>query len=127
MKAFGALVGLLASTPLLAADFDGNKNLICAPAEVHDCTTDGDCVSGSPRKMGAPRFMRVDFSKKMIVGPRRTAPFRQVDANEEQVILQGTEEGYGFTLVLDKTTGDFSISLTDRLGAFVLFGSCTPT
>jgi len=49
-----------------------------------------------------------------------------MDTNEEQILLQGKELGYGWTFALDQEGGKFSATLVNRDGVFVLFGSCTP-
>ncbi len=55
-----------------------------------------------------------------------TTPILFMDKGERQLLLQGTELGYAWALALNRTSGRFSAPLTDRDGAFVLFGSCTP-
>lgn len=129
MNAFArssALAAALVVVGASAADFDGSKPLICAPTEVMDCVAElPDCWSGSPQQAGAPTFLRIDFAKKTVVGPMRTSAIKHMDRNDEQIILQGVELDMGWTVALDKNTGDVAITLTDRAGAFVLFGSCT--
>jgi hypothetical protein len=49
-----------------------------------------------------------------------------MDTSENQILFQGKELAYGWTLALDQQNGDFSATLVNREGAFVLFGSCTP-
>jgi hypothetical protein len=109
-----------------AADFDGSKRLVCATVEARDCVSGSDCFNGIPAEIGAPAFMRIDFEKKLIVGPQRTTAILLMERSERQLLLMGTELGYGWTLALDQTTGRFSGSLTDTSGVFVLLGSCTP-
>jgi hypothetical protein len=79
-----------------------------------------------PEEVGAPAFMRIDFEKKTVSGPQRTSPVQFMEKNEKQLLLQGTELGYAWTIALDQATGKMMITLVDRDGAFVLFGSCTP-
>jgi hypothetical protein len=40
--------------------------------------------------------------------------------------MQGTELGYAWTMVVDKTDGSMTLSLVNRDDAFVVFGNCTP-
>jgi hypothetical protein len=109
-----------------AADFDGSNPLICATTEAMDCVPGQDCTKGRPNDMGAPAFLRIDFTKKTIGGPKRTTPILSMDTTENQILFQGKELAYGWTLALDQQNGDFSATLVNREGAFVLFGSCTP-
>jgi hypothetical protein len=112
--------------PVYAADFDGSKLLICAPVEASDCAPGQACTRSRPEDIAAPAFMRIDFGKKAIVGPKRTTKIVSMEKGEGQLLLQGTELGYGWTLALDQSNGKMTITLVDRDGAFVLFGSCTP-
>jgi hypothetical protein len=76
--------------------------------------------------MGAPAFLRIDFVNKTIRGPKRTTPIGSPDINETQLLMQGNEQGYGWTFAFDQQEGKFSATLVNRDGVFVLFGSCTP-
>jgi len=121
---FIAAIGLSASA--YAADFDGSRMLICAPVEAFDCAPADICNKDSPRAMGAPAFMRIDFEKKVIVGPKRSTPILHIERSAEQVILQGTELGHGWSMVLNRQNGELSAALNSSESVFVLFGSCTP-
>jgi len=113
------------ATSAFASDFDGSKRLICATVEARDCVSGGECFRGLPDEVGAPAFVRIDFEKKSLFGPHRTAPIRSMEKDERQLLLQGVELGYVWVIALDQESGRFSASLTNREGAFVLFGSCT--
>jgi hypothetical protein len=115
-----------AAVPAFAGDFDGSQRLICATVEARDCIPGAECVRGLPGEIGAPAFVRIDFERKSIVGPQRTTPILFMEKGDKQLLLQGTELGYGWVFALDQTDGRFSASLTNLEGTFVLFGSCTP-
>ena len=123
-----AVVAALCSTAALsvAADFDGSKALICATLEAHDCDAGDTCQRGLPETVGAPQFLRIDFAKKQILGPQRSTPIRLFDGGKEQVLIQGTEMGFGWTMALDSTSGKLNATLVNRDGVFVVFGTCTP-
>jgi hypothetical protein len=70
--------------------------------------------------------MRIDFSRKEIIGPKRTTPIRLMEKTDRQLTLQGFELGMGWTFVLDRTTGKMAVTLIGRETAFVVFGACTP-
>jgi len=116
----------VAAGAAFAADFDGSKRLICATVEARDCVSGSPCYRGLPREIGAPNFFRVDFEKKSLIGPQRTTAIRAMEKDDAQLLLQGVELGYLWVVALDRASGGFSASLTNRDGAFVLFGSCTP-
>lgn len=109
-----------------AADFDGSKPLICATIDAMDCVPGQDCTKGRAGDMGAPGFLRIDFTNKTIGGPKRTTPILAMDTSGKQILFQGKELEYGWALALDQENGDFSATMVNRDGAFVLFGSCTP-
>ena len=120
-----ALIGCLGSAAI-AGDFDGSRKLICAPVEAQECHTGEGCKAGIPDDVGAPAFLRVDFAKKAIVGPKRTSPIRSMDKGDNQILLQGTELGLGWNMAINMTDGKLVATFSNQDGAFVLFGSCTP-
>jgi hypothetical protein len=129
MKSLAGLVSLLACLPLgvaLAGDFDGSKLLICAAAEAWDCVSGDQCASGLPADFALPTFMRVDIDKRTITGPRRTTPILHLEKGAGQILLQGTELGFGWTFALNSEDGTLSGSITNREGVYAVFGSCTP-
>ncbi|HWC04623.1 MAG TPA: hypothetical protein VHF87_17860 [Methylomirabilota bacterium] len=119
------LVQSLAADPALASDFDGSRVLICAPVQAFDCTAGEDCGKGLPEEIGAPAFMRIDLPNKAVIGPKRTSPILLADKSEAQLILQGTEFGYGWVIAVDQETGKMTATLANRENVFVLFGACT--
>jgi hypothetical protein len=121
-----ALLAAAASGTTAAGDFDGSKLLICAPVEAMDCVSGEACTKGRPEDIGAPAFVRIDVSKKSVIGPKRTSQILFMEKTENQVLLQGTEFGYGWTMALDQATGKLVSTLVDHDGVFVIFGSCTP-
>ncbi|HEX9179031.1 MAG TPA: hypothetical protein VF859_01450 [Burkholderiales bacterium] len=116
----------LGFAPAVAGDFDGSKNLICAPVQAMDCLAGTECIAGTPDDIAFPAFIRLDFGKKAIVGPKRTTAIRTLEKSEAQLLLQGTEEKFGWTLALDQASGGMTITIAHAEGAFVLFGNCTP-
>jgi hypothetical protein len=123
--AVAALVGQVTAVPVLAGDFDGSRLLICAPVQAFDCAAGEDCTKGIPDDVGAPAFMRIDVANKSVIGPKRTSPILHVDKSDSQLLLLGTELGYGWTLVIDQETGKLTATLANREAAFVMFGACT--
>jgi hypothetical protein len=128
MKNFRNLVlsGLtLLATSALAADFDGSKPLLCATQAALDCARGEDCTSGLPEDIGAPTFMRIDLAKKSVIGPQTTSEILLQDKSGKQLLLQGRESGFGWTIVIDQPSGELTVTLTNRNGAYVLYGACT--
>jgi hypothetical protein len=115
----------LFALPGLAADFDGSKPLLCATQAALDCTRGDDCAAGLPEEIGAPTFMRIDLAKKAVVGPQTTSEILLQDKSGKQLLLQGREAGFGWTIVVDQEGGEMTVTLTNRSGAYVLYGACT--
>ncbi len=119
------IIVCLAITPAVASDFDGSKSLICATIEARDCVLGKTCYAATPRKIGAPSFVRINFEKKTIIGPERTTPIASMEKNDNQLLMQGTEIGHGWAFAINQANGDFSASMTNIDGTFLLFGACT--
>lgn len=129
MPRHGILVGLcviaLSACPGHANEFDGARVLLCAPVQAFDCAAGEDCAKELPEQLGVPAFMRIDVPNKAVIGPKRTSPILLADKSETQLVLQGTELGYGWTLVVDQESGKLTATLANREGVVVLFGACT--
>jgi hypothetical protein len=115
----------LLALPALAADFDGSKPLLCATQAALDCSRGDDCAAGLPEDIGAPAFMRIDLAKKAVIGPNTTSDILLQDKSGKQLLLQGREGGFGWTIVVDQEGGELTVTLTNRSGAYVLYGACT--
>jgi hypothetical protein len=124
-----AVAILVCTTPswVLGADFDGSKPLLCTTIDSHFCGIGEVCFRTLPAILGAPQFIRINFAKKTIIGPQRTTEIRYMEPGSGQLLLQGTELGYGWSIALDTTTGAMSTTLVNREDVFVLFGACTPS
>jgi len=116
----------LGSGGALAADFDGSKPLLCATIEAHGCDAGEQCLRVLPHRVGLPQFLRIDFAKQAIIGPKRTTPIVSIERSPGQMLLQGTELGLGWTVALDTASGRISATLVNREVAFAMFGACTP-
>jgi hypothetical protein len=112
--------------PAIGADFDGSRLLICANVEAMDCISGEDCKKSLPEDIGAPAFVRIDIPNKSIIGQKSTSPIALMENSEDQLLLQGREQGFGWTMSLDQATGKLVTTLVNQHGAYVLFGSCTP-
>jgi hypothetical protein len=114
-----------------ATDFDGSRSLLVAIIDVIECQPGGQCENVSPQQARIPRFLEIEFDQKEIseVGDnqeeRRTA-IQQMTENEDVLILQGSQNGRGWSITISKTSGEAVIAVSDPLSGFVLFGACTP-
>ena len=112
------------ATASFAADFDGSKPLICAPVSAIDCMRGDDCLTGLPEDIGAPAFMRIDFSKKAVSGPKSVSPILLQEKSAGQLLLQGREGTFAWSMALDAASGEMSLTLVSAKSTYVLFGSC---
>ena len=125
MQAAAVVAALTAQAS--AGDFDGSKLLICATLEASECSPGLACEkAGRPDDLGAPIFIRIDIEKRVMIGPQKTSPIVSIERSPEQILLQGTELGYAWSIALDQEDGSMAASLVGRNGIFVLFGQCTP-
>ena len=120
------LAAACAAGTAMAGDFDGSRELVCAPVQAMDCAEGTQCFTGTPAEMGAPAFIRVDAAKKQVSGARRTLPVLQLEKTAEQLLLQGADAGQAWAMAIDATSGRMYATITGREGAIVMIGSCTP-
>jgi len=58
-------------------------------------------------------------------GGRKTA-IRNLARINGKTILQGVQEGRGWTMIISEHTGKMSATVSDNGVGFVVFGACTP-
>jgi hypothetical protein len=125
------LVLLMAVPAVLAADFDGSRPLLMAVIDIIECHPGGACENVTPQEARLPRFLEIDFDKKEIseVGDaqdeRRTA-IQNMTQGEGVLILQGAQNGRGWSLTITEASGDAVATVADPVSGFVIFGACTP-
>ena len=114
------------TVPVFAEEaIDGTKPLICASMQAVSCAPGEECERGLPESIGAPQFLRIDFVKKEIIGPKRSAQILFMEKSDEQITMQGFELGMGWTLAIDRATGKAVITFANREQGIVIFGACT--
>jgi len=114
---------------VLAGDFDGSKPLLCAVIETIECTPDGECLRGEAESIDMPAFLKINFSKKTISGTRqdgtvRTTEIKSMEQVDGKLILQGVQNGKGWTMIVSEATGEATITASDDQVGFVVFGAC---
>jgi hypothetical protein len=121
-----ASLGLLAA-PALAEALDASKPLLCSVAEVAECDGVAACTDVTLEQIDLPPLWRVDFAAKQLASQdgQRTSPISALETLDAVLLLQGHQNGRGWTLVVERATGHLSGSAADAEGVFVLAGSCT--
>jgi hypothetical protein len=109
-----------------AGDFDGALPLTCKVEQAHDCfPTQGKCSPLKPETNIEPIY-GIDFTKKEIRSPFRTALLKIVNTakNDDSIVMQGADLRIAWSALVDRKTGDLTVALGDSKGAYVAFGKC---
>ncbi|MBW2243167.1 MAG: hypothetical protein JRH01_14370 [Deltaproteobacteria bacterium] len=114
-----------------AADFDGSRNLLCAPTDLVECGGAGECQRLTAEALNMPQFFTIDFKKKQMSGKLEngemsTTAIQNVVKHEERTILQGAERGRGWSLAIKHATGEIAAAVAGDETSFVFFGACLP-
>ena len=138
MKIFGRQVFVLITSVFgvtaVAADFDGSKPLICSFGQVVECDAGSKCRVVSHDSVDAPEFVKLDFRKKQIVSTTagEDSPARDINVTDltTHLIVQGTQgsgkgDALGYSLSIDKATGQMAAAGAGENAGFVIFGVCT--
>ena len=125
------ILGLAVSSAAAAADFDGSRNLLCVATDATQCEGAGDCGRVAVEEINLPRFVNVEFKQKrlrgtMLGGEEHTTAIQNVQTPADgRTILQGAENGRGWSMTIDPITGDMSVAIAGDDIGFILFGVCT--
>jgi hypothetical protein len=114
----------------LAVNIDWSKPVICAVLRTVECGVSEDCKSGSAESIDVPQFLRIDLGKRRMTGIRPSGEQAATTAQtledlSDSLILQGIEEGRGWTAVIDKISGKMVASAAGSQAGFLVFGACT--
>ena len=126
-----AFLGLIL-TPLSssAGPFDGSVPLLCAVIQIVECGVGGECYPVQPEIANIPRFLKINFKNKTISateesGRKETSRIKNIERAKGNLILQGSENGRGWTIVISEETGKMSATVSDDRAGFVVFGAST--
>jgi hypothetical protein len=131
MRIRAALV-LAAASCLLARGvaagpaIDGKRDLVCEPKHLAQCDPDALCATIAPEDVELPAQLRVSFRQKKLSAPDsdRTSPIRSVEIDPAVVVVQGSQNGRGWSMVIDRASGALSGTIADAEGAIVVGGTC---
>jgi hypothetical protein len=124
----------MAWLPLSAAadPFDGSKPLICSLDDSVDCEDDENyCNLGDATNVNLPALIRLDFKKKRVqplgaASESEGAAIRNVVKEDGRLILQGAQNGRGWSLVITRDVGAATVAIAGGAHGFLIFGNCTP-
>src|SRR5215469_15261909 len=117
--------GLAFAAVAAAADFDGTAPLSCTGLEGYSCESGKACSKVKPESK-TPPVIAIDPGNKTVKTPYRTdlLPIANSALNNEQLQLQGTSEKFAWSAVVKRKTGQVTLTIADRTGAYVIFGQC---
>ena len=129
MRAPASLLGLCALLAASAAraEVDGSKPLVCDLVEAAQCDGLAACSDVTLEQIDLPGPIHVDFAGSRLhsTDEQRTSPIASVAKEDAVLLLQGSENGRAWTMVIDRATGHLSATLADAEGAIVIAGACT--
>jgi hypothetical protein len=110
-----------------AAGLDGSAPLVCDFTEAAQCDGVAVCTDVTLDQIDLPAVIHVDFAGSRLASTdgQRTSPIAAVETLDTALVLQGHQNGRGWTLVIDRATGHLSATLAELEGAFVVAGACT--
>src|SRR5215831_4803316 len=107
-----------------AGSYDGSRPLLCAVDVIVECDSSGRCERHLP-DASAPRFIRVDVAGKVMADGNRKSPLGSVMHVDGELILQGGEDGRGWSATINEDSGRMAAGLIDDDYTLPLFGACT--
>ena len=121
---------ILTPFSIAASDVDGSKLMLCAAIETFECGTGVECQHGTAQSINLPQFLKIDFKEKKISGTREsgevlTTQIENMEHNNGKLLLQGTQNNKGWSMVINEVTGKMTITASDDQAGFVVFGACT--
>ena len=130
MSAGLGVMTIMISTSVSAGGFDGTSNLVCAAIDVVACTEGTVCLQGQARTFDLPEFLAIDFKQKVVRateegGHKQVSPIKSVEQTGTQMILQGVENGHGWSMSIDRKTGRITTTVSGEEVGFMVFGACT--
>jgi hypothetical protein len=131
----GRAVGLAAlaitgTAPAAAgAALDGSGPLLCAINTIMECDGTGQCQRLTAlQHPDFPSFLRVNVSERQITDGQRSGrktEIRSAARIDGRLILQGGENGRGWSATIAEDTGRMAAGVVADDFSFALFGACT--
>jgi hypothetical protein len=124
----GIIVGLFPWSVVSAADETGPW--LCAPIQEIECEQTGECKANASESLNLPSFIKIDLAAKQASGvedgKEEVAAIQRVEHADGRLILQGTQNGRGWSAVIVEETGKMTLSVSGEDTAWLAFGACTP-
>jgi hypothetical protein len=134
-RALGAAValgaaGAMSAAGALAQGLDGSRDMVCAAVSVVACGDAHVCYHGLAKQFGLPELMVVDVKAKLVRGTgesglKQDSPIKHSESTGSQLVLQGVENGHGWSMAIDRASGRMATVLSGELVSYMIFGTCT--
>jgi hypothetical protein len=104
---------------------DGGQNRVPRVTMYHQRAA-GQCERHLADDETAPAILKVDVAGQTVTtGTARKSALKSVTHLDGQLILQGGENGRGWSATIDEETGRMAVAIVDHDYTFSLFGVCT--
>jgi hypothetical protein len=118
----------VATAPVVAsaADFDGKRTLVCSFESVAECDVDSLCETIQTGDIDLPDSIQVDFKGRRLRSPdgQRSSPIHSTDITDAVLVAQGSQNGRGWSMTVDRSNGHMTGTIAETAGAIVLSGKC---
>ena len=124
----GIVMGLFPWSLVSAADEPGPW--LCAPIQEIECEQTGECKTNATESLNLPPFIKIDLVAKKAsgvnAGQEEVAAIQRIERVDGRLILQGAQNGRGWSTVIVEETGRMTLSVSGDDTAWLAFGVCTP-
>ena len=112
-----------------SAGIEDLGQLYCAVVETNECAPGNGCQKSSAEDINITQFIKIDFQNRKVISVgeterKRESAFKNYKKANSRIIIQGSEEGRGWSAVIDEKTGKMSATIIEEGGGFVIFGAC---
>jgi hypothetical protein len=91
-----------------------------------ECDAAGQCERQIPDGANTLKFIRVDLAAQAVSADAgKKSQLKSVARVDGELILQGSENGRGWSATVDEATGRMAAAVIDNEFTFSIFGSCT--
>ena len=114
----------------LAQGVNDASTVICAAIQTDLCEAGAACLEGDAEALNIPSFVHINVAEKSITGTRPNGEaldtvIGSVTRDEGELVLQGVENGRGWSMAITEATGRMVLTAAGDDVAFVVFGACT--
>jgi hypothetical protein len=107
------------------------SSMLCAVTHTVSCDHDGECLNGPATAVNLPVFMLFHPEKNIVEsatqgGERRTSKITSVGGKGDVLVLLGDEQTKGWSMRIDKASGNLTGTIAADGTGYLIFGSCLP-